>query len=316
MSSEVALPFSVRAREVLARGREALSEPPPLEELAAWSKDERHQALERLRPELYAVASILADGAVQRAREQAPSYPPYGLVRSMHSESRLMLESPDPVGPGAIDGFTALGKALVDTMTFHLDREYRHQRQSDRAWMVTFLEDLLKLYRVDAGPVSRSRMRDGYSFVYGGMHFGVGVCVQMAEAMSRLLEAFPDLTVSERSAVVARSIRPIYRVTALNIDHVLIAYHNLQSPAGSLRAGWMDVDKFVVRRSGGQPWRIDLRDEDSVGGKPYTVSPTYGTQGCPARVSPRGGPGPIATLWSWCVELAVRTGILGGAAEP
>ncbi len=315
MTSDLVLPFSTRAREVLARGRDALSPLPTLEQFTARSKDERHQTLEGLRGELYAVASILADGAVQRARAQAPSYPPYGLVRSMHSETRLMLESPDPVALGAIDGFTALGKALVDTMTFHLDRQFTEERQSPRAWLVTFLEDVLTLYRVDAGPVSRSRMRDGYSFVYGGMHFGVGVCVQMAEVMTRLLEAHPDLTAAERAAVLARSIRPIYRVTALNIDHVLTAYHNLQSPSGSLRAGWMDVDKFVVRLAGGRPRTVDLRDEETIGEKPQRITPLYPTQGCPARVSPTGGTGPIATLWAWCVELATTAGLLAQAAR-
>jgi hypothetical protein len=303
-------PFSVRARDIHTRGREALAPLPTVEQLTGLAKEDRHEVLEGLRPELYAVASILADATVRRARRQRPSYPPYGLVRSLHSESRLMLSAPDPVERGAVDGFTALGKAYVDTMTFHLDRELAQRRESDGAWLVAFLEQLLALYRVDAGPISRSRMRDGYSFVYGGLHFGVGVCVQVAEVMTRLLGAVPALSPTDRAEVLARSIRPVYRVTALNIDHVLGAYHNLQSPAGSPHAGWMDAEKFVVRAQGGRPWKIDLRDEETVGGQPHRITALYATHGCPARVSPTGGPGPIATLWGWCVDLAVETGLL------
>ena len=70
----------------------------------------------------------------------------------------------------------------------------------------------------------------------------------------------------------------------------------------------MKAEAFTVQMAEDRPWRIDLGGEDLLGGK--VISTTYETQGCPARISPAGGPSPIATLWSWCVTLAHDLGLL------
>ena len=305
--------LSLRARELRDRGPEALEELPSPEELAGQAEPARHQTLEDLRVELYAISSIVADATVQRARRERPSHPPYGLVRSKHSESRMLVASPEAVEAGSITGFMELGKAYVDTMVFHLDRQFNDRADPQQPWMTRRLEALLSLFRIDAGPLAKSRMRDALSFVYGGLHFGTGVSVQLAQVMARLLEPFP-MTAADKADVLNRSIRPAYRLAALNLDHVVFAYQSLQEPSGG-PSTWMKADAFVVHESGGRPARIDLVGEDvwrGPQGRPLgEVSTTYQTQGCPARVSPTGGPSPIAALWAWCVELALDTGLLG-----
>ncbi|MDP8974800.1 MAG: hypothetical protein M3N28_00210 [Actinomycetota bacterium] len=297
----------LRARELTAAGPDGLQPLPDADELAGEDEHHRHEVLQGLRLELHAISSVLADAALERARGERPSYPPYGLVRSMHTETRMLVSDPEPFAEGSIHGFLELGKALVDTNIFHLDREFHEYRHSDTAWMIQRLEDLLTLFRVDAGPLTKSRMRDGLSFIYGGLHFGTGVCVQLAEVMSRLLSAFPEATVDERAAVMGRSIRPAYRLAALNIDHVIFAYKNLQTP-GSGPTTWMKDEAFVVHTSEDRPWRIDLGDHDLLGPRPISV--TYQTLGCPARVSPSGGASAIADLWAWTVELAHELGLI------
>jgi hypothetical protein len=291
----------LRARELTGAGPDDVEPLPDPDELAGEDENRRHQVLQGLRLELHAISSVLADAAMERALEQRPSYPPYGLLRSMHSETRMLVSDPEPFAEGSITGYLALGKALVDTNIFHLDREFHEYRHSDRVWMIQRLEDLLTLFRIGAGPLTKSRMRDGLSFIYGGLHFGTGVCVQLAEVMSRLLAAFPEATLDERAAVMARSIRPAYRLAALNIDHVILAYKNLQAPAPGPTT-WMRDEAFTVHMSQYRPWRIDLGDYDLLGPRPISV--TYDTLGCPARTSPSGGASAIAELWAWTVELA------------
>ncbi|MDQ3681394.1 MAG: hypothetical protein M3378_12825 [Actinomycetota bacterium] len=313
--------LAIRARELMASGPDALEELPDRDRLAGGPEEARHQVLQGLRLELHAISSIVADATVARTLAERRSYPPYGLLRSMHSDSRMLVTSPDAVEEGSLDGFLALGKALVDTTVFHLDRQFREYRQSDRSWLIERLEALLALFRIGAGPLGKSRMRDGLSFVYGGLHFGTGVCVQLAEVMSRLLAARPATTVDERAAVMARSIRPAYRLAALNIDHVIFAYQDLQEPTQGRSAppqgpSWMDAERFSVQHAEeGRPWRIDLRDDQPLGGtrqgRPLEdIGTTYATLGCPARTSPTGGSSAIAALWSWCVELAQELGLL------
>ena len=317
-----------RARELANRGPDALEVVPAPEEVAQRPDAERHEVLQGLRLELYAIASMLADATLRRARRERDSHQPYGLVRSMHSESRLLVASPEPVQEGSIASFHDLGKAYVDTTVFHLHHQFE---EADQQWLVKRLEQLLVLFRIKAGPLTRSRMRDGLSFIYGGLHFGTGVCVQLAEVMSRLLDASPDMGALERAEIMTRSIRPAYRLAALNIDHVVLTYQWLQEPVPHQEdttgagkgptdkgpASWMKAEAFTVHHSGGRPWRIDLLDEGLLGpeghGRRLDEIPTlYETQGCPARVSPSGGASPIAVLWSWCVELAHDTGLLGG----
>ncbi len=264
--------------------------------------------LDGLRVELYAISSILAEAAVGRALVEAPMYPPYGLVRSMHSELRLLAADPGPVEEGAVGDFRALGRAYLDTTVFHLDREFKIQRAGEDAWRVQRLEHLLALFRIDAGPASRERMRNGLSFLYGGLQFGVSVCVQLAEVMNRVLDKRPGQAPTEKAAIMTRSIRPAYRLAGLNLDHVIPAYQGLLETSG-----WMRADNFVLQDSEDRRWRIDLRDEAIAGrheGEPDRPT-TYATQGCPARRSPSGGDPTIAVLWAWCVELGHDTGLLG-----
>lgn len=314
MPTGIGRSIPLRAVELENEGPEGAQPLPSPEEAAALEGTERHELLERLRVELYAIAASLADATVRRARRDASSYPPYGLVRSMHTESRMVLASPEPVTEGSVSDFRSLGKAYMDTMVFHLDRQFHEQRSSERAWMLLRLEALLALFRIDAGPASRSRMRDGLSFLYGGLHFGTSVCVQLVEVMSRLLSNQPsEMTVQKKVDVLQRSSRPALRLATLNIDHVILAYQRLQAPPGGGQDGWMDQALFTFRPS--KDGRIDLRDEETLDGRPGArrfddIATTYATHGCPARVSPGGGRSAIATLWSWGVELARDTGLL------
>jgi hypothetical protein len=316
--------LSLLTRELRTAGPDVLDVLPAPEQLAAKPEVERRRILEGLRVELYAIAAIIADATVQQARRERPSYPPYGLVRSMYTDFKLMSASPETVSEGSIDSFYTLGKVYVETMVFHLHRQFNEQLASDKRWMSHRLEELLALFRVGAGPATRARMRDGLSFIYGGLHFGTGVCVQLTEVMARLLAPVTGLSVDEKAAVIARSSRPAHRLASLNLDHVLVAYQNLQAPArspatsrpGPAAPSWMDAGKFVVQRSGDTPWRIDLRDEAAVlrsprGGQLDEAPTTYETHGCPARHSPTSGPSPIAELWSWGVELARDAELLG-----
>jgi hypothetical protein len=320
--AEVGSRLSVTTRRLLKRGRAAIGAVPTVADLTAMPADKRHRVREGLRLELYAIASILADGVVDRARRDPDDYPPYGLMRSGHTDWKMVLASPKTVEAGSIEDFYALGKAYVDTMVFHLTRHFGELHESDQSWLLTRLEDLLALFRVEAGPATQARMRDGLSFVYGGLHFGTGVSVQLAEVMVSLLEPYPDLTPADRAAVMLRSSRPALRLAALNLDHVIVAYQEfLDPPQYPSGPQWFDPDRFVVHEADGRPRVIDFRPEDLVAGKPHTrkldsVRPTYETHGCPARISPTGGTPPITRLWTWGVGLARETGLLGEEAGP
>lgn len=295
---------ALRARELRETGSVGLRELPAVEALAKERPERRVELLGEHRVELYAVASLVADEVVRRARRLAATYPPYGLVRSMHSTTRMVLAEPEPVTGGTIDDFRALGMACVDTTIFHLHATFRELRHADSAWMLPRLEALLELFRVGATERVRERMHDPVSFVYGGLHFGTGVCVQLAEVMTRLLAPIPGLDARARSLVLAASVRPALRLAALNVDHVVGAYEHLQAREP---VGWMDAQRFEVVHLDDGRWRIDLADEGLVGDDGPT---TWATLGCPARTSPSGGPSPIAALWAWVAELSERTGLL------
>jgi len=307
--------LALRAQEI-SRGA-SLERLPKPEQLAERSEEERHDLLDDLRIELFAVSSIVADACVGRARRERPAFPPYGLVHSRHTELRMVVADPGPVAAGAIDGFLALGKAYVDTTVFHLHGTFAELR-GDRGWLIDRLEQLLALFRVGAGPATRSRMRDGVSFVYGGLQFGTGVSVQLAEVMAAMLAADPSLPASEKAAVLSRSSSPAYDVASFSVSEVLRAYQRLQSPTrrstmGASSQSWMDPARFVIREQDGRPWRIELGDENLLASStpPQDGLHSYTTLGCPARISPSGATSPIAALWSWCVELAHDTGLLG-----
>ncbi len=298
---------ALRARELRRSGPEALLPLPSDSQLAKKSPERRAELLGDLRVELFAISSLVADEVVRRARRLAPSYPPYGLVRSMHSTTRMVVANPEPVARGSVDSFRALGMACVDTTVFHLHAQFGELRHSADAWMLERLTVLLELFRQSA-PARAERMRDAVSFIYGGLHFGTGVCVQLAEVMARLLAPVPDLDAHERSLVMAASIRPALRLAALNVDHVVDAYQHLQATEP---AGWMDAERFEVVRHEDGRWRVELRDDGLAVEEAPTIWPTLG---CPARTSPSGGPSPIAALWAWVVELAEATNLLGKAA--
>jgi hypothetical protein len=320
---EVGGRLSVKARQLLAKGPAAVGELPPAEEVASLTDEERHRLLEGLRVELYAIASVLAEGAVERAYGGRDERPPYGLVRSGHTDWKMVLDEPHTVEEGQIDGFYTLGKAYVDTVVFHLDRQFAETRHSDRGWMLTRLEALLSLFRSGAGPMTRARMRDGLSFVYGGLHFGTGVSVQLADVMSRMLDSFGGMRAEEKAEVMARSTRPALRLAAFNFEHVLVAYGELLAPAKAFNAPrWFSPAWFAIQLTpDGRPHLVDFRPDRLVAGKPHvprldTVQPTYSTHGCPARISPQGGSPPIVRLWTWAVDLSLRTGLLDPPSPP
>lgn len=312
---------SLRAREIARRGPAALQPLPTTEQLGRLSEGERHQVHKRLRVELYALASILADGSIRRALHQRASYPPYGLVRSMHSQMRMILADPGPVEEGTVASFQALGQAYVDTTVFHLDQHFKERRAVDSVWILDRLEKVLALFRAGAGPALRARLRDGFSFLYGGLHFGTSVSVQLAEVMAGLLEPFA-IDAAEKAEVLLRSNRPAFHLAAVNVAHVVPAHQHLLAAAKSGPgsggptggAPWMDPTHFVVQEVDGRPVRIGLREEDFPG--LAAIPTTYPTLGCPARVSPSGGTSAIGMLWTWCAELARDLGLLGPVPGP
>lgn len=300
---------ALRAREIVRRGPAALESLVSPEALGRLSEGERLRVRKRLRVELYAAASILADGAVRRALDQRPAYPPYGLVRSMHSQMRLVLANPGPVEEGTVTTFLALGHAYVDTTVFHLRQHYTEQRAEDSVWLLDRLERLLAVFRAGADADTQARLRDGLSFLYGGLQFGTSVCVQLVEAMAHHLEA-SGLDPADKAEVLARSSRPAFHLAAVNVAHVVPAHTSLLAPAAGPGARWMDPERFVVQEVDGRPNRVALRDEEFPGLD--AIPTTYPTLGCPARVSPSGGTSAIGLLWGWCAELARDLGLLGG----
>jgi hypothetical protein len=322
--------LSVRARDLLAGGPDALPRLPTPEQLAAERDTRRRRLLEGLRVELYAVSSILAELAVQRAYRRRAEHPPYGLVRSGHTDWKLVLATPEPVAEGGIGSFHALGKVFVDTVVFHLHQEFADLQASDRAWLIRRLEALLALFRPEAGPLA-PRMRDALSFIYGGLHFGTGVCVQLAEVMTRVLDDRPELGLDEaaKAEIMGRSLRPAYRLAALNVEQVVPTYDRLLLPpgpppgprtGGTAAVRWFDARHFEVQEADGRPVRVEFRDEEELTRPPGAGTgdgraQTWTTQGCPARISPTGGTPAIAVLWAWCVDLARAAGLLSEAVE-
>lgn len=323
MAAAVGQRVALRVRELDEGGAAALRALPEAAALSARSASKRHEVLEDLRVELYAVAALVADATVRRAYSARADHPPYGLVRSMQSDVRLMGTASTVVEAGAVEDFYLLGKMWVETVVFHLHQELGEAAGPERAWMGRHLEDLLSLFAADAAPAARARMRDPISFIYGGLHFGAGVSVQLVEVMCRLLAEFPDLDLDARAEILARSSRPAYQLATMNLDHVVAAYQGLQgpqqpstTPGGRLSlVSWMDEKRFVVSPADGRAWKIELADEaflrrPSGGSRVGGRGTTWATHGCPARIPPAGGPSAIATLWTWCVQLARDTGLL------
>jgi hypothetical protein len=286
---------------------------PSIDELARLSTSERHKYLDRERRELHAVAAVMADQTMHRAREQRGDYPPYGLVRSLFTQLRAVADDPLPYEEGSIDGFLALGRAVVDTLVFHLERELAAMRHGDQAAKVGRLDQLLALFRLDAGATGQSRMRDPFSFLYGGLHFGVSVSIEMVEVMTRILSGGDYMTAGEKRAIIQGSVRAVYHLAALNLEDVAAAYARLHTgPDHPSRSGpWLSAEMFVVVASEGELPRIDLR-VSQLGAirAPAGNGKRYKTRGCPARNPVADGPGAIAEPWAWAVELAVATGLI------
>lgn len=310
MSPPVPRSVASRVRQIRDGGSDVLVVVPRSEQLARKSQTRRREILDDLRVDLYALSSLMADAAVDRARRDRSAYPPYGLVRSGYSASRLVVAEPEPFPEGSITSFDALGRAFVDTTVFHLHATWHEQRHV-AGWVLDHLEELLSLFRDAAGPAGEARMRDGISFLYGGLHFGTGVSVQLVEAMSELLEGDGVLSLEDRVSVLQRSSRPALRLAALNVEQVVGAFQGLQ--AEGKRKGWMAPERFVLITPDDGPARIDLR-EDALPGE-GGGSFAYATLGCPARVAAgESGASPIAGLWTWCIELARDTGLLPATA--
>lgn len=315
------------ARELLERGAAALSPLPPLEALAREPAADRRRQLDWLRPEMYGSACVLADATMRRALRERASFPPYGLARSLYSQLRMISIEPRPFGPGSIETFRDLGMAYQDTLVYHLHGQLAETRLSEQAWLLQRLEELLALFREDADPAGKARMRDALSFLYGGLQFGMSVCVQLAEVMARVLLAEPAARPEELPGVLARSSRPAYRLASLNVEDVVAAYEELhrppeedeRAPGGPTPSGWMHAGNFAVRVGADGLARVDLVAQVPSHRGPGGSPPAYTTLGCPARVSPSGGRSAISDLWGWCVDLAGALGLLrppGGGVGP
>lgn len=306
MPSRPARRASDRRRDIVAIGLSGLAPIPTVGELEALSAAERHDKLDDLRGQLYELASAVADRTLRRARDHCHRHPPYGLVRSLFTQMRVVSVDPGPYQAGSITSFTDLGRAYVDTLVFHLDAElaFISSRQGPR-WLTGRMAELLALFRIDGGPEGKARLRDAFSFMYGGLHFGASTCVQAVEAMNRVLDAREPLALKQKAAILSASVRVVHQLAALNLTEIPAAYSRLQD--GGV---WFGAEHFVVDRPNEGLIRLDLHPE-VLSALESGPGPRYTTRGCPARHSPTGGPGAITVMWRWSVELAAATGLLG-----
>lgn len=317
--AELGEAFGIRARRILAGGPDGLGDLPDPRDVQSMSPEDRHVILDRLRIELYALASIIADRTVDRSLAARERWPPYGLARSLFSDFGVISAFPSALPEGSISDFRMLGKALIDTTVYHLDAFIKELKKSDEAWLLDRLGRVLALFRLGADRKSQARMRDSFSFMYGGLQFGTSTCVQLTEVMARLLRSHPGLNPDRKAEVMKRSIRPAYDLASVNIDDVAWAYSKLQ-PAGAGAqpgtpanpAGWMDPEKFAIKRSGDEAWKIVLITDLEVGSaeRIQEAKSRYTTHGCPARISLLGSRSPIGRLWEWSVDAAHKTGLL------
>lgn len=306
-----------RLSDLRARGSQALAVLPDEQQWAVANDHDRHRLLSELRIDLYALTALLAHAVVRCAITERPSYPPYGLARSRFSEWGLLSATPQPYEEGSLDSFYALWTAVVDTMVFHLHAELSARRRSSQAWTVDGLERLLPLFAAVDDATAQTRKRDAPTFVYGGLQFGASFCVQLLEVEARVLRRHaPDLSGQQCAAILARSSGPAYRLAALEFAHALSTYEGLLANSddvptqGRTTPGWLDVDRFVVQRSHGQPWRVALaHTEDPVPGAGDS------RLGCPARIAAERDT-PIDALWQWCVEAADAAGLLESDDRP
>lgn len=308
-----------RLSDLRTRGPEGLAPLPEREEWSAASHEDRHRVLDELRVELYAISAIISDAAVRRIVADRSSFPPYGLARSKFSEFGMLSVFPDPYEEGSIGSFYVLWKAVVDTAVLHLHREISERRRSDESWSVERLARVLPAFAAAEREDKQPRKRDPMSFIYGGLQFGVSVCVQLIEVGVRVLQRDePGLASDEQVAVLRRSIGPAYRLAVYNQEQALVTYSRLLSSAsdtpaeGRERPGWLASDLFTVQYAHGHPWRVGLNlaelEEDP------SADTGYRRLGCPARLTVEAEDTPIATLWTWCLGVARDTELLGPGA--
>lgn len=297
MTASSRRPAPAAGRDILAAGRKGLARLPSADQLADQPAAERHAFLDARREELYAVTSVVADRAIRRTVEGRSSFPPYGLVRSLFTQMRVVADDPEPYEQGSIDSFLALGRAGIDTVVYFLEREIVALRASHRSWLLGRLEELLVLYRVDAPAAAQGRIRDPFSYLYGGLHFGTSVCVQMVEVMTRLLDgadqaprderaggagltAGGPLTARAKAEVMRRSTRALYQLTAINIEDIPSVYQHLHGPTDGAASGWLDQDHFAVQVEDGRPRRIDIKPGVVVAGEnaPLGAGPSGDTE--------------------------------------
>lgn len=307
-----------RVGELRKGGTSARAELPTRKDLTARPEADRRALLDELRVELYAVSAILADAVVRRADRDRGSYPPYGLARSRFSEWRMVIANPPPYEEGSIDSFFTLWKAFVDTAVLQLQRELHELRHhGDQIWLMEHLDELLALFRTAGDKQVRARMKDAMTFIYGGLQFGVSVCVQLAEVMARRLVDVPGTTPDDVAADIARSSGPAYRLAAMNLEHALVAYRELLARPGEpgregdSTPGWMIPERFAVQETASGPRQVTFDEHETTAEGPTA----YTTLGCPARIASERGQTPILTLWRWCADVAHDAGLLdtGGA---
>lgn len=303
---------SRRVTDLRTRGAAALEDLPDPKAFAAQPRKARHEVLDGLRVELYALTALLADDVLRRAYRDRASYPPYGLGKSMFATWGMLKVFPEAYEEGSLASFFDLWTGFVDTMVLHLHRELGEERHSDNAWRVERLDALLPLFLTVGNQRTAARLRDTQTFLYGGLQFGTSVCVQMVEVMARLLRP-TGLSPADRRAVIARSPAPALRLAAMNLDRALPTYRGLLSTAkdtpseGRKRPGWLNAERFAIQEHDGAPYTVVLRDPDAERG----TTTTYTTLGCPARIATGGEDTPITALWRWCVDVAGDAGLLG-----
>jgi hypothetical protein len=198
-----------------------------------------------------------------------------------------------------------------------LDRELAFIREKGPRWLPGRLADLLTLFREDARPDAQARLRDPFSFLYGGLHFGASTSVQAVEVMNRLLDDHqgdPRLDPEAKAAVLHASIRVVHQLATLNLADIPAVYRQLTSggdgPDSGPVSSWFRPECFMVDERDHVPRRVDLRPELLAAVEPEGQEIRYATRGCPARYPPTEGPGAITVLWHWCVGLAGDTGLL------
>jgi hypothetical protein len=122
--------------------------------------------------------------------------------------------------------------------------------------------------------------------------------------MNRVL-ASQGISAEQKSAVMRGSVRVLYQLAAVNLDEIPTLYQHL---LGGTTSSWFSIDRLALRSHDGRPASVEVVWPALGAADRHR----YRTRGCPARSAPMGGPGPIATLWEWCIQLGLVTGSISG----